>query len=171
QVRLHYEIPTRGLIGFSTAFMTTTKGYGIINHTYKEYKALTGGSYGERVMGVLVSMENGKASAYALNAIEDRGILFIEPGVDIYEGMVVGENAYNSDLAVNPVKEKHLTNMRAAGKDHTSVLKRPKKFSLETALDYLNSDELLEVTPKSFRIRKKILNMNDRKKAEFKSKV
>lgn len=166
QVRLNYIIPTRGLIGFSTAFLTLTKGYGIINHTYKEYRPLAGGSYGERSNGSLVASDPGMATAYALASLEDRGVMFIEPGAKIYEGMIVGENAYSTDLVVNVVKEKHLTNMRAAGKDHTSVLKRPKKFSLETALDYLNNDELLEITPSSFRMRKKILNGELRKKEE-----
>jgi GTP-binding protein len=170
QTRVIYDIPTRGLIGFSTDFLTITKGYGIINHTFKDYRVLQKASYGERQNGALVSMDNGQATPYALNYIEDRGVLFIEPGIDVYEGMIVGENAYQTDLAVNPVKEKHLTNMRAAGKDHTSVLKRPKKFSLETALDYLNTDELLEVTPKGFRMRKKILHTEERKKSEFRSK-
>ena len=170
QVRVSYSIPTRGLIGFSTAFMTLTRGYGIINHTFLEYRPVTNSSYGERTNGVLVATEKGVATPYAIDAIEDRGVMFIEPGVEVYEGMIVGENAYQNDLAVNVVKEKHLTNTRAAGKDHTSVLKRPRMFSLETALDYLNQDELLEVTPKHFRMRKKILDYVERKKSEYKNK-
>ena len=170
QVRVTYSIPTRGLIGFSTAFMTLTRGYGIINHTFLEYRPSTNTNYGERTNGVLVATEKGFATPYAIDAIEDRGVMFIEPGVEVYEGMIVGENAYSNDLAVNVVKEKHLTNTRAAGKDHTSVLKRPRLFSLETALDYLNQDELLEVTPTHFRMRKKILDYTERKKAEYKNK-
>ena len=170
QVRVNYAIPTRGLIGFSTAFMTLTRGYGIINHTFLEYRPSTSSSYGERINGVLVATEKGVATPYALDAVEDRGTMFIEPGTEVYEGMIVGENAYSNDLVVNVVKEKHLTNTRAAGKDHTSVLKRPRLFSLETALDYLNQDELLEVTPTHFRMRKKILDYVERKKTEYKNK-
>lgn len=170
QVRVNYAIPTRGLIGFSTAFMTLTRGYGIINHTFLEYRPTTNASYGERNNGVLVATEKGFATPYALDAVEDRGVMFIEPGTEVYEGMIVGENAYSNDLVVNVVKEKHLTNTRAAGKDHTSVLKRPRMFSLETALDYLNQDELLEVTPSKFRMRKKILDSVERKKQEYRNK-
>ena len=170
QVRVNYAIPTRGLIGFSTAFMTLTRGYGIINHTFLEYRPTTNASYGERNNGVLVATEKGFATPYALDAVEDRGVMFIDPGTEVYEGMIVGENAYSNDLVVNVVKEKHLTNTRAAGKDHTSVLKRPRMFSLETALDYLNQDELLEVTPSKFRMRKKILDSVERKKQEYRNK-
>ena len=168
QVRLTYTMPSRGLIGFSTEFMTMTKGYGMINHTYKEYRKMAGSSVGERKLGVLVSMENGKATAYALGQLEDRGVMFIEPGAEVYEGMIVGEHSHNNDLAVNVVKGKKLTNTRASGSDHTVVLKRPRKMSLEYCLDYINSDELVEVTPESFRMRKKILNTNERKKFDSK---
>ena len=170
QVRLLYTVPSRGLIGFSTEFMTMTKGYGMINHTYKEYRKMTSGNVGERKLGVLVSMENGKATAYALGALEDRGIMFVEPGTDIYEGMIVGEHSHEDDLAVNPVKGKNLTNTRSAGKDHTVVLKRPRQMSLEYCLDYINSDELVEVTPLNFRLRKRILNTQERKKYNFNKK-
>lgn len=163
-VRLNYVIPSRGLIGFMTDFMTMTKGYGIINHTFKEYMPLADSVVGERKLGVLVSMENGKASAYGLGQLEDRGIMFIEPGAEVYEGMIVGENNRENDLAVNVVKQKQQTNTRSAGKDHTVVLKRPRKLSLEVCLDYINSDELVEVTPLNFRMRKKILNTEERKK-------
>ena len=164
QVRLNYVVPSRGLIGFSTEFMTMTKGYGIINHTFKEYSKLAGDSVGERKLGVLVSMENGKSTAYALGQLEDRGVMFIEPGTDVYEGMIVGEHTHENDLAVNVVKGKNLTNTRSAGKDHTVVLKRPRLLSLEYCLDYINSDELVEVTPVNFRMRKRILNTAERKK-------
>ena len=170
QVRLLYTVPSRGLIGFSTEFMTMTKGYGMINHTYKEYRKMTSSNVGERKLGVLVSMENGKATAYALGALEDRGIMFVEPGTDIYEGMIVGEHSHEDDLAVNPVKGKNLTNTRSAGKDHTVVLKRPRQMSLEYCLDYINSDELVEVTPLNFRLRKRILNTQERKKYNFNKK-
>ena len=164
QVRLLYTIPSRGLIGFSTDFMTLTKGYGIMNHTFKEYMPYESGVIGERKLGVLVSMENGQSTAYSIGNLEDRGIMFIEPGTEVYEGMVVGECNRDNDLAVNVVKGKQLTNTRAAGSDHTVVLKRPRPISLEYALDYINSDELVEVTPNFIRIRKRILNTEERKK-------
>ena len=168
QVKLHYTVPTRGLIGFSTEFMTMTKGYGILNHTYKEYRKEAGNSVGSRKNGVLVSMENGKATAYSLGNLEDRGIMFIEPGTEVYEGMIVGENNHDNDLAVNVVKGKNLTNTRSSSKDHTVVLKRPRQMSLEICLDYINDDELVEVTPVSYRMRKKILNTEMRKKQDAK---
>ena len=168
QVRLLYTIPSRGLIGFTTEFMTLTKGYGMMNHTYKEYRKMAGSQVGERKLGVLVSMENGKSTAYALGGLEDRGIMFIEPGTEVYEGMIVGEHSHDNDLAVNVVKGKNLTNTRSSSKDHTVVLKRPRPLSLEYCLDYINSDELVEVTPVSFRMRKRILNTEQRKKMDAK---
>ena len=164
QTRLQYIVPTRGLIGFMTDFMTMTKGYGIINHTFKDYRPKVSNLVGARKNGVLVSMENGQATAYALGGLEDRGVMFIEPGVEVYEGMIVGENNHENDLAVNVVKGKNLTNTRSAGKDHTVVLKRPKQMSLEVCLDYIMDDELVEVTPLNYRMRKAILNTNERKK-------
>src|SRR5574344_1326223 len=131
QTRLNYLIPSRGLIGFTTAFMTMTKGYGIMNHSYNSYKKMATGQVGERKVGVLVSMENGKSTAYAIGALEDRGVMFIEPGTDVYEGMIVGEHNHENDLAVNVVKGKKLTNTRAAGSDHTVVLNRPRTMTLE----------------------------------------
>ena len=169
QTRLLYTIPSRGLIGFTTNFMTLTKGYGIINHTFKEYREVTSVDVGERTIGVLVSMENGKATGYALGGLEERGVMFIEPGVDVYEGMIVGEHNRDNDLAVNVVKGKQLTNMRAAGSDKTVVLKRPRPIPLEYALDYINSDELVEVTPLNIRLRKRVLNTEQRKKLEAKN--
>ena len=170
QTRLTYTIPSRGLIGFSTDFMTMTKGYGIMNHTFKEYKKQESIEIGERNLGVLVSMENGQATAYSIGNLEDRGIMFIEPGTEVYEGMVIGECNRDNDLAVNVVKGKQLTNTRAAGSDHTVVLKRPRPITLEYALDYINSDELVEVTPNNIRIRKKILNTEERKKFDARNK-
>ena len=170
QVRLLYTIPSRGLIGFSTDFMTMTKGYGIMNHTFKEYMPYENGVIGERKLGVLVSMENGQSTAYSIGNLEDRGIMFIEPGTEVYEGMVVGECNRDNDLAVNVVKGKQLTNTRAAGSDHTVVLKRPRPITLEYALDYINSDELVEVTPNNIRIRKRILNTEERKKFDARVK-
>jgi len=168
QVRLLYTIPSRGLIGFMTDFMTLTKGYGIINHTFKEYREYQPFQIGNRKLGVLVSTDAGKSSAYALGGLEDRGIMFIEPGVEVYEGMIVGECNRENDLAVNVVKGKQLTNMRAASADKTVVLKRPRPISLEYALDYINDDELIEVTPVGIRLRKKILNTEQRKKFDAK---
>lgn len=167
-VRLIYTIPSRGLIGFTTDFMTMTKGYGILNHTFKEFLPVEDINVGERKLGVLVSMENGKATAYAIGNLEDRGTMFIEPGEEVYEGMIVGECNRENDLAVNVVKGKQLTNTRAAGSDHTVVLKRPRPITLEYCLDYINTDELLEVTPHHLRLRKKILNTEQRKKFDAK---
>lgn len=169
-VRLLYTIPSRGLIGFSTDFMTMTKGYGILNHTFKEFLPIEDITVGERKFGVLVSMENGKATAYSIGNLEDRGTMFIEPGAEVYEGMIVGECNRENDLAVNVVKGKQLTNTRAAGSDHTVVLKRPRPIPLEYCLDYINSDELVEVTPHNLRLRKKILNTEQRKKYDAKMK-
>ena len=167
-VRLIYTIPSRGLIGFTTDFMTMTKGYGILNHTFKEFLPVEDINVGERKLGVLVSMENGKATAYAIGNLEDRGVMFIEPGEEVYEGMIVGECNRENDLAVNVVKGKQLTNTRAAGSDHTVVLKRPRPITLEYCLDYINTDELLEITPHHLRLRKKILNTEQRKKFDAK---
>ncbi len=169
-VRLLYTIPSRGLIGFTTDFMTMTRGYGIINHSFKEFLPVENITVGERKLGVLVSMENGKATAYAIGNLEDRGTMFIEPGTEVYEGMIVGECNRENDLAVNVVKGKQLTNTRAAGSDHTVVLKRPRPITLEYALDYINSDELVEITPHFLRLRKKILNTEARKKFDAKNK-
>ena len=168
QVRLNYTIPSRGLIGFMTDFMTITKGYGIISHTFKEYRPYEAVDIGERKLGVLVSVENGTATAYSIGNLEDRGTMFIEPGCEVYEGMIIGECNRDNDLAVNVVKGKQLTNTRAAGSDHTVVLKRPRPITLEYALDYINSDELVEITPHFLRLRKKILNTEERKKFDAK---
>lgn len=162
--RLHYIIPSRGLLGFMTNFMTLTKGYGIINHSFLEYRPMGSKKVGERPVGVLVATEAGQVTAYALQKLEDRGTMFVVPGDEVYEGMIVGENKYEIDLAVNVVTSKNLTNMRAAGSDHTVVLKAARKMSLEACLDYINTDELVEVTPSTYRLRKKILNTVDRKK-------
>ena len=161
---LNYVIPSRGLLGFTSNFMTLTKGYGIISHTFKEYRPVINMNIGERQVGVLVATETGQATPYAIQHVEERGIMFIVPGDQIYEGMVIGENKYDMDLAVNAVLKKELTNMRSANKDNTVVLKSPRKMSLETCLDYINTDELVEITPATYRIRKKILNTVERKK-------
>ena len=165
-VRIIYTIPSRGLIGYMTDFMTLTKGYGILNHTFKEYAPIQSSNIGERNNGVLVSMENGKSTAYSMGQLEDRGILFIEPGTEIYEGMIIGECNKEGDLAVNVIKGKQLTNMRTSNNDKAIVLKRPRLMSLETCLDYINNDELVEITPLNIRLRKKVLNTNDRKRID-----
>ena len=170
QVRLNYKIPSRGLIGFMTDFMTMTKGYGIINHTFSSYEPYESVDIGERKLGVLVSVDSGQATAYSIGNLEDRGIMFIEPGCEVYEGMIIGECNRDNDLAVNVTKGKQLTNTRAAGSDHTVVLKRPRPITLEYALDYINSDELIEVTPNNIRLRKKILNTEERKNVDAKKK-
>lgn len=170
QVKLNYIVPSRGLLGFMTNFMTLTKGYGICNHTFKEYRPVLKVNVGERKIGVLVSTDSGQATPYALQHIEERGTMFIAPGIDVYEGMIVGENKYDMDLAVSPVKEKNLTNQRSSSKDTTVVLKSPRKMSLEQCLDYINTDELVEITPNNIRMRKKILNTAERKKSEARSK-
>ena len=163
---LNYVIPSRGLLGYMTNFMTLTKGYGILSHVYKEYRPIIAGTntLGERNLGVLVATETGMATPYAIEHVEDRGTMFIEPGTMVYEGMIVGENRYDIDLAVNVVIKKNLTNVRSSTKDNTVVLKTPRKMSLEACLDYINTDELVEITPNTYRMRKKILNTVDRKK-------
>ena len=168
--KINYVIPSRGLIGFVTNFLTLTKGYGIIAHTFKEYRPVAQGKIGERAIGVLVATENGQATPYAIQHVEERGVMFIYPGAQIYEGMIVGENKYDTDLSVNVCQTKNLTNQRSANKDQTVVLKSPRKMTLEACLDYINSDELVEVTPNNFRMRKKILNNAERKKWEAKYK-
>ena len=166
--RLHYVVPSRGLIGFMTEFMTLTKGYGIISHSFSSYEPMASSKGEKRSAGVLVSIDNGKSTAYALGSLEDRGVMFIEPGIQVYEGMIVGESNHDIDLAVNVTKGKNLTNTRSANKDHTVVLKKPRQMSLEVCLDYINDDELVEVTPLNYRLRKKILNTQERKKSENK---
>jgi GTP-binding protein len=168
--KINYVIPSRGLLGFVTNFLTLTKGYGIISHTYKDYRPLEKKDLGERQIGVLVATEKGMATPYAIQHVEERGVMFISPGVNVYEGMVVGENKYDTDLSVNVCATKNLTNQRSSNKDFTVVLKVPRKMSLEACLDYINSDELVEITPKTYRMRKKILNTAERKKFDARAK-
>ncbi|GLX68237.1 translational GTPase TypA [Paenibacillus glycanilyticus] len=165
QVRLEFIIPARGLIGYRTSFLTLTRGYGIMNHAFDSYGPLAAG-VGGRHQGVLVSSETGTSTFYGMLGVEDRGIQFVEPGTEIYEGMIVGEHTRDNDIIVNICKEKALTNVRSAGKDDTVKLKTPRLFSLEQALEYLNDDEYCEITPKSIRLRKKILNKSERERAE-----
>ncbi|MFD2116243.1 translational GTPase TypA [Paenibacillus yanchengensis] len=166
QVRLEFRIPARGLIGYRTAFLTLTRGYGILNHVFDSYGPFVGQTVGGRHEGVLVATEKGVSSFYGMMSVEDRGTMFLEPGTEIYEGMIVGEHNRDSDIVVNICKEKQLTNMRAANKDETVKLKTPIVFSLEQALEYLNNDEYCEITPESIRLRKKILVKSERERAE-----
>ncbi|ECB9784467.1 translational GTPase TypA [Listeria monocytogenes] len=171
QVRLQFMVPARGLIGYTTDFLSMTRGYGIINHTFDSYQPIQKGRVGGRSRGVLVSMETGKSTTYGTMQVEDRGTIFVEPGTDIYEGMIVGENNREGDIAVNIVKAKQMTNIRSANKDQTNVIKKPRHLSLEESLEFLNEDEYCEVTPESIRLRKKILNKNEREKAAKRSKT
>ncbi|WP_174615694.1 translational GTPase TypA [Virgibacillus ihumii] len=171
QVRIEFKVPSRGLIGYSTEFMSQTRGYGIINHTFDAYEPIANGPVGGRREGVLVGMEHGKASTYGIMQLEDRGVIFVEPGTEIYAGMIVGEHNRENDLTVNITKEKHLTNVRSATKDQTATIRKTRQMSLEEAIEYLNDDEYCEVTPESIRLRKKILNKNEREKAAKKSKL
>ncbi|WP_341282165.1 translational GTPase TypA [Paenibacillus sp. FSL H8-0537] len=171
QVRLEFIIPARGLIGYRTSFLTLTRGYGIMNHAFDSYGPLAGSGVGGRHQGVLVATENGVTTFYGMMGVEDRGIQFLEPGTEIYEGMIVGEHTRDNDIVVNICKEKQLTNIRSAGKDDTVKLKTPRLFSLESALEYLNDDEYCEITPKSIRLRKKILNKSERERAEKQRKT
>lgn len=163
--KVHYIIPSRGLIGFMTNFLTMTKGYGIINHSFLDYRPMEGDAVGERQLGVLVSIDTGQTTAYALGGVGDRGVMFVGPGVDVYEGMIVGEHSRDNDLVVNVTKGKQLTNTRSSTKDSTVVLKKPRIFNLEACLDYINDDELVEVTPQNIRLRKRLLTENERRKA------
>ncbi|MCD7950948.1 MAG: translational GTPase TypA [Erysipelotrichaceae bacterium] len=162
--KAEYIIPSRGLIGFMTNFLTMTKGYGIINHSFIDYRPMEGATVGERQLGVLVSIDTGQTTAYSLGSVEDRGVMFVGPGTEVYEGMIVGEHNRDKDLVVNVTKGKQLTNTRSSTKDSTVVLKKPRVFNLEACLDYINEDELVEVTPKNIRLRKRLLTDIERRK-------
>ncbi|MEY2357209.1 translational GTPase TypA [Lysinibacillus capsici] len=170
QVRLTFLVPARGLIGYTTEFMSMTKGFGIINHTFDCYQPYIPGRIGGRHQGVLVSMETGKSTTYGMMQVEDRGTLFVEPGTEIYEGMIVGENTRDNDITVNITKMKQKTNVRSATKDATNVIKKPRLLTLEEALEFLNDDEYLEITPESIRLRKQILDKNERERIAKKLK-
>ncbi len=157
RVRLDYRIPTRGLIGFRTEYLTATSGTGLIYHVFETYDRCVPETIGQRNNGVLVSMVTGKALAYALFNLQERGRLMISHGDAVYEGMIVGINSRASDMVVNPTKAKQLTNIRAAGSDENILLTPPVRFSLEQALEFIDDDELLEVTPAALRLRKKSL--------------
>ncbi|UTR09112.1 translational GTPase TypA [Evansella sp. LMS18] len=170
QVRLEFMVPARGLIGYSTEFLTQTRGYGIINHSFDSYQPMAEGQVGGRRQGVMVSMENGKATQYGIMQVEDRGTIFVDPGTEIYSGMIVGEHTRENDITVNITKLKQMTNMRSATKEQTVTMKKPRIMTLEEALEYLNEDEYCEVTPESIRLRKKILDKNERERLLKKKK-
>lgn len=164
RVRLEYQIATRGLIGFRSAFLAMTSGTGIMTSVFSHYGKLLEGTIGKRTNGVLVSMHSGKSIAFALFNLQSRGRLFIGPNEDVYEGMVIGLHSRGNDLVVNPLKGKQLTNIRAAGHDESVILSSPVRHSLEQALEFIEEDELVEVTPSQLRIRKKLLTENERKR-------
>lgn len=165
RIRLEYMMPSRGLIGFQTEFMTTTSGSGLLYHVFDHYGPMKKGDIGNRKRGVLISMVQGKALAYALFALQERGELFLVHADEVYEGMLVGIHSRANDLVVNPTKAKQLTNIRAAGTDENLILVPIQKMTLEQALEFIDEDELVEVTPKSIRLRKKLLTENERKRA------
>ena len=170
QVRIVFLVPARGLLGYTTEFLSMTRGYGIMNHTFDQYLPYIPTSIGGRRNGALVSTDTGKATTYGIMGVEERGVIFTEPGTEIYEGMIVGEHSRENDLAVNITKAKQQTNIRSATKDQTSVIKTPKKLSLEESLEFLSDDEYCEVTPETIRLRKQILNKGEREKANKRKK-
>ncbi|MBP2099781.1 translational GTPase TypA [Enterococcus rivorum] len=170
QIRLIFLAPARGLIGYTTDFLSMTRGYGIMHHTFDQYLPMIKGTIGGRHQGALVSIDTGKATMYSIMSVEERGTVFVEPTTDVYEGMIVGENNRDNDLTVNITKAKQMTNVRSANKDQTSVIKKAKILTLEESLEFLNDDEYCEVTPESIRLRKQILNKNEREKASKKKK-
>ncbi len=165
RVRLDYTIPARGLIGFRTEFLTTTSGTGLMHHVFDRYGPIARGAIAQRRNGVLIANGHGPALAYSLFALQERGRMLIDPGTEVYEGMIVGIHSRDNDLVVNPLKGKQLTNMRAAGKDENILLTPPVRFSLEQALEFIDDDELVEVTPASIRLRKRLLLEHERKRA------
>jgi len=168
--RLEFIVPARGLIGFRSELLTATRGYGILHHTFAGYEPFRGEIPG-RIAGALVATEAGMVTAYAIASVEERGVLFIEPGTEVYEGMIVGENSREQDLVVNVCKTKHVTNVRSATKEDTSRLKTPRLFSLEESLEFLSDDELCEITPLHVRLRKKNLSKSGRDKAQKQTSV
>ena len=168
QVRIIFLAPARGLIGYTIEFLSMTRGYGIMHHTFDQYLPMIQGQIGGRHQGALVSIDTGKATTYSIMSIEERGTVFVEPGTEVYEGMIIGENSRDKDLTVNITKAKQMTNVRSANKDQTSVIKKPRILSLEESLEFLNDDEYCEVTPESIRLRKQILNKSEREKSQKK---
>ena len=166
RVRIDYTIPSRGLIGFQTEFMTATSGTGLLYHSFDSYGPYKDGDIGQRSKGVLISKDQGKALAYALFNLQARGKLFIGHAEEVYAGMIIGINSREDDMVVNPLKAKQLTNIRAAGTDENLILTKPIRMTLEQALEFIDDDELVEVTPDNIRIRKKLLTENERKRAK-----
>lgn len=166
RTRLEYRIPARGLIGFQSEFLTLTRGTGLMSHVFDEYAPVREGSVGERRNGVLVSQDDGNAVAYALWKLQERGRLFVSPGDPLYEGMIIGIHSRENDLVVNPIREKKLTNIRAAGKDEHIDLVPPVQLTLEYAVQFIDDDELVEVTPKSIRLRKRYLKEHERRRMQ-----
>lgn len=169
--RLIYHMPSRGLIGLMTQFLTATKGYGVLSHIFLDYRNLINHTVGNRSNGALISMSQGMTTAYAIGHLEDRGVFFVEPRINVYEGMIVGMHNKDNDLVVNVIEEKKLSNMRSANKDATTVLKRPIDMSLESCMDFINDDEFIEITPKSIRLRKKYLKQHERKRSQVKENI
>ncbi len=166
RVRLEYSIPARGLIGFRTEFMTLTSGTGLMYHSFDSYKPAKAGAIGQRTNGVLIAIDQGQALGYALFNLQERGRLFIGHGDEVYEGMIIGQHSRDNDLVVNPLKGKKLTNIRAAGSDENIILTPPVRMELEQALEFIDDDELVEVTPRAIRLRKKMLKAHERKRAD-----
>ncbi|WMD23469.1 translational GTPase TypA [Achromobacter seleniivolatilans] len=171
RTRLEYLIPARGLIGFQNEFLTLTRGTGLVSHIFHEYAPIKEGAIGERRNGVLISQDNGDAVAYALWKLQDRGRMFVSPGDALYEGMIIGIHSRDNDLVVNPIKGKQLTNVRASGTDEAVRLVPPIQMSLEYAVEFIDDDELVEITPKSIRLRKRHLLENERKRASRESAI
>ena len=171
RVRLEYRIPSRGLIGFRTEYLSATAGSGLIYHVFEAYGPRVEHALGQRINGVLIANVTGKALAYALFNLQERGRLFIEHGTEVYEGMLVGIHSRGNDLVVNPTKAKQLTNIRAAGSDENLLLTPAVRMSLEQALEFIDDDELVEITPASIRLRKKLLLESDRKRASRQAKT
>ncbi|MFN8760909.1 MAG: translational GTPase TypA, partial [Burkholderiales bacterium] len=169
RVRLEYRIPARGLIGFQGDFMTMTRGTGLMSHIFDDYAPVKPGDLGERRNGVLISQDDGDAVAYALWKLQDRGRMFVSPGETLYEGMIIGIHSRDNDLVVNPIKGKQLTNVRASGTDEAVRLVPPIQLTLEYAVEFIADDELVEVTPKNIRLRKRFLKEHERKRASRES--
>ena len=163
-MRLDYVLPSRGLIGFQTEFMTLTSGTGLLHHVFDHYGLQKSGAIAQRQNGVMISNASGKALGFALFNLQERGRMLIAPGDEVYEGMIVGIHSRENDLVVNPMKAKQLTNIRAAGSDENILLTPPRRLTLEQALEFIDDDELVEVSPNSIRLRKKLLKESDRKR-------
>ncbi len=164
RTRLEYRIPARGLIGFQGEFLTLTRGTGLMSHNFDEYGPMREGGVGERRNGVLISQDNGNTVAYALWKLQERGRMFVSPGEAVYEGMIIGIHSRDNDLVVNPIKEKKLTNIRTTSKDEHIDLVPPVRLTLEYAVEFIDDDELVEVTPKSIRLRKRYLQEHERRR-------